>query len=227
LQRKYSQLIGDVEVPKLLFDKTLDVIKLNEQTKNTDYYYSISETMVKDTFFKIEELLRISRYIDNVIIKELKENPLVLTKNKIELYFDASIQEIVIQLLKEANEKVQIAVAWINDLEIITELNNCLERGCKVEIITSQSKDNEYLIDTEIGNYKSNYSIFIRGEIESKLMHNKYFIIDDEIAGTGSYNWTNGGSHTDENLVILYKEDVIQMFIEQFNQLKSKSKKYR
>ena len=51
-------------------------------------------------------------------------------------------------------------------------------------------------------------------------MHNKIFIIDEEIVITGSYNPTrNGDENNNENLVIIYDKNIAKKYVDEFNKL--------
>ena len=53
-------------------------------------------------------------------------------------------------------------------------------------------------------------------------MHHKVFIIDEEVVITGSYNPTgNGNKGNDENVLIIYSEEIASRFIEEFDSLVS------
>jgi phosphatidylserine/phosphatidylglycerophosphate/cardiolipin synthase-like enzyme len=52
-------------------------------------------------------------------------------------------------------------------------------------------------------------------------MHHKVFIIDEEIVITGSYNPTgNGNKGNDENVLIIYDDNIAELFEEEFNDLR-------
>jgi phosphatidylserine/phosphatidylglycerophosphate/cardiolipin synthase-like enzyme len=51
-------------------------------------------------------------------------------------------------------------------------------------------------------------------------MHNKFFIIDSILVGTGSVNWTRTGLNGNyENCVVFRDKNVVQQFIKHFNQI--------
>lgn len=52
------------------------------------------------------------------------------------------------------------------------------------------------------------------------MMHHKVFIIDEEIVILGSYNPTkNANENNDENILIIYSEDVAEDFLEEFDRI--------
>jgi phosphatidylserine/phosphatidylglycerophosphate/cardiolipin synthase-like enzyme len=51
-------------------------------------------------------------------------------------------------------------------------------------------------------------------------MHNKFGIIDNKIAITGSFNWTYSATkHNHENLVATTKFEIVKQYEEEFNRL--------
>lgn len=50
-------------------------------------------------------------------------------------------------------------------------------------------------------------------DIHTSKMHNKFFLIDDKILGTGSFNWTyNAVNENFENLIITNSRGLIQKY---------------
>ncbi len=60
----------------------------------------------------------------------------------------------------------------------------------------------------------------VRPDGNAGLMHHKVIIIDEEIVITGSYNFTNSAeTRNDENLVILYNQQVAEYFLQEFQRV--------
>lgn len=57
------------------------------------------------------------------------------------------------------------------------------------------------------------------------LLHHKFFVIDNEIVITGSFNPTKAGeSSNDENLLVLHNPELAARFVEEFEKLRAKTK---
>lgn len=57
------------------------------------------------------------------------------------------------------------------------------------------------------------------------IMHHKVIIIDEAIVITGSYNFTRSAAESnDENILILYSEDIAQLYLEEFERVYQSAK---
>ncbi|QIA07946.1 phospholipase D-like domain-containing protein [Draconibacterium halophilum] len=121
------------------------------------------------------------------------------------------------QLLDHATETVDLCIFTITDNELAKRIISCHNRGVKVRIITD---------DEKIADYGSEILILALAGIPVKTdhshyhMHNKFGIIDKQIAITGSFNWTyTATKHNQENLVATTKFEIVKQYNEEFNRL--------
>lgn len=119
--------------------------------------------------------------------------------------------------LSQAKKSIDLCVFTISDDVLSGCLKALHERGIKIRIIT----DNNKMRDTG-----SQVKELARCGIEVKVdnsryhMHNKFGIIDNRIAFTGSYNWTyTAKMHNQENLVITTNYTIVHKFIDEFAML--------
>lgn len=119
--------------------------------------------------------------------------------------------------MSQAKKSVDLCVFTISDDVLSGCLKALHERGIKIRIIT----DNNKMRDTG-----SQIKELARCGIEVKVdnsryhMHNKFGIIDNRIAFTGSYNWTyTAKMHNQENLVITTNFTIVHRFIDEFSML--------
>ncbi len=119
--------------------------------------------------------------------------------------------------MSQAKKSVDLCVFTISDDILSGCLKALHERGIKIRIIT----DNNKMRDTG-----SQIKELARCGIEVKVdnsryhMHNKFGIIDNRIAFTGSYNWTyTAKMHNQENLVITTNFTIVHRFIDEFSML--------
>ena len=57
----------------------------------------------------------------------------------------------------------------------------------------------------------------VRADSLPGLMHDKFLVVDGEVVGTGSYNWTAAAeSDNAENLLIVRSESLSALYIEEF-----------
>jgi hypothetical protein len=111
-----------------------------------------------------------------------------------------NIKSIIIKELDEAKHSVDIAVAWITDREIIEAISNSVQRNITVRILSYDDKING------LTNFKKLYHKGASIRLSSKLMHNKFCVIDSDKIISGSFNWTNNASYNKENITI-FRDD--------------------
>lgn len=98
-----------------------------------------------------------------------------------------------------AENKIVVAVAWFTNKRLFDALCNKAADGVKVKLIISDNEINRNSNidygDIQIGKSK----LFL---IDEGKMHHKFFIIDDYVVITGSYNWSNRAESNFENILI-------------------------
>ena len=137
-------------------------------------------------------------------------------------YF-SEIRSEIIPYLDNAQDIVQVAMAWFTSSELFNTLLRCLNRKVEVELI---------LLDNAINymDYAPDFNVFIKAGGKLRIagsvvgfMHHKFCIIDDRIAITGSYNWTYyAETRNVENIVITDNVEVVNLFKSEFLRLKNK-----
>ena len=138
-----------------------------------------------------------------------------------ETYFE-NIQSTILTKLHTAEKKIQVAVAWFTDKEIITQLEEIALRGVEIEIILADNDLNRNVDFTSLTNRGVNVLFFpVRGY---GMMHHKFCVVDDKLVITGSYNWTvNARSNNGENIHIITDPNSIQQYIVKFEELKNQT----
>ncbi|HYQ58909.1 MAG TPA: phospholipase D-like domain-containing protein [Draconibacterium sp.] len=127
------------------------------------------------------------------------------------------IKDEIKQLLNHANETVDLCIFTITDNELAKRIIACHKRGVKVRIITDDEKmeDNGSEI-TQL----AQAGIPVKTDHSHYHMHNKFGIIDNKIAITGSFNWTyTATKHNQENLVATTKYEIVQQYNDEFKRL--------
>ena len=105
-------------------------------------------------------------------------------------------------------------VFTISDEQLSRALLAALARGVKVRLLTDNNK---------MRDHGSQVKELARAGVEVRIdnsryhMHNKFGIIDDRIAFTGSYNWTyTAKAYNQENLVVTTNYTIVHKFIDEF-----------
>ena len=87
----------------------------------------------------------------------------------------------------------------------------------------SQNKNSNYSQYHKLQSAGINVSLYGTGK---KLLHNKVIIIDSRIVITGSYNPTqNGDKYNDENIMIIYNEEIAKQYERKLQELRLNSSK--
>ena len=118
-------------------------------------------------------------------------------------YFE-NIQEVIIQEIKSAQHSVYVAVAWLTDKTIFTELCNRAKNGLAIELLLVNDNINTDLapFDHELLSTCGGKVFFIPPQSDGAIMHHKFCIIDNCTIITGSYNWSRKAQFNDENIVV-------------------------
>jgi len=120
-------------------------------------------------------------------------------------------------LLDRAESNVDLCIFTITDNELARKIKACHRRGVKVRIITDDEKMEDN--GSEIF-HLSNTGIPIKIDHSHYHMHNKFGIIDNRIAITGSFNWTyTATKHNQENLLATSKYEIVKQYNEEFERL--------
>lgn len=120
-------------------------------------------------------------------------------------------------LLEQAEESVDLCIFTITDNELAGKIKACKNRGVKVRIIT----DDEKVEDNGSEIYQlHNAGIPVKTDHSRYHMHNKFGIIDKQIAITGSFNWTyTATKHNQENLLATSKYEIVKQYNDEFERL--------
>ncbi|TDN96309.1 phospholipase D-like domain-containing protein [Sunxiuqinia elliptica] len=121
--------------------------------------------------------------------------------------------------ISDSKELIQIAVAWFTSQDLLGQLIEKCEQGCKVEVIISDHVENNRLLFDKL--IKSGGQVSILQTQSGKFLHDKFVIFDNKLIITGSYNWTNSAEFYNHELVIISDDKLLlQQFSFHFNKLK-------
>uniref|UniRef100_UPI0032164BD2 phospholipase D-like domain-containing protein n=1 Tax=uncultured Draconibacterium sp. TaxID=1573823 RepID=UPI0032164BD2 len=120
-------------------------------------------------------------------------------------------------LLDHAEETVDLCIFTITDNELARKIKACHKRGIKVRIITDDEKTADN--GSEI-NQLVRAGIPVKTDHSKYHMHNKFGIIDNKVAITGSFNWTyTATKHNQENLLATSKYEIVRQYSDEFERL--------
>lgn len=127
------------------------------------------------------------------------------------------IKKTISKLLNNAHSTVDLCVFTITDHELAQQIITCHRKGLKVRIITDDEKTKAK--GSEIFELER-AGIPIKTDHSHYHMHNKFGIIDNRIAITGSFNWTyTATKHNQENLLATSKFEIVKQYEDEFERL--------
>jgi hypothetical protein len=132
-----------------------------------------------------------------------------------------NIAESIQQEIRKAERTIFIAVAWFTNKTIFDELVAKANEGCTVNLMLSNDLINN---DSSIEFEKLNIGpskVYLVGDGDKELMHNKFCVIDRNTVITGSYNWSYKAEKNFENIVITSgDQSLAEQFITEFYNIK-------
>lgn len=145
--------------------------------------------------------------------------------------FEGEVPEALIQLIDEAQESIHVAGYEFDLTPVAEAMIDAHNRGVEIKWFTDDEHGLEADTEDGHGQYQMmiDAGISVRDDDRQGLMHNKFFIFDEEIIWTGSTNLTsNGMFKNDNNVIVFYSPEVAEEFERQFKELwKGKSSSER
>jgi PLD-like domain len=121
--------------------------------------------------------------------------------------------------IDESNDCILVSVAWLTSKDLLGQLIDKLEGGCKVEIVISDHFENQRLTYEKY--IEKGGQIFIVPTKSGKFLHDKFAIFDNAKLIAGSYNWTNSAEfHNHEFVIQSDDSQLIKQFCIRFENLK-------
>lgn len=132
-----------------------------------------------------------------------------------------TIQSEILSDLRQAKKSIKVAVSWITDPILITELIRKTEQGIDIKIIVSANKLNFCQFELFKKIQELGGSVVKWGNPETQdgsFMHCKFCIIDDFLAKSGSYNWSENAKTNAETWHKVPVTDVFSEFNNYFSE---------
>lgn len=114
-----------------------------------------------------------------------------------------NIQTEISKDLRSARRSIKVAVSWLTDTLLINELIEARKRDIDVKVIVSSNELNIIRFELFQRLIDLGATVNKKGREEPEMgdfMHYKFYIIDDTIAKSGSYNWSINAITNDEAL---------------------------
>lgn len=125
--------------------------------------------------------------------------------------------------LQNAETEILVAMAWFTNYELYSIIEEKLEKNVKVSIILSEQPDNEKLDFNNL--VKKGAQLERIKNIGWGMMHQKFCIIDRNVAISGSYNWSNNAKNNHENVIVTSFPKTVNELVETFFKIQDRAKK--
>ena len=152
------------------------------------------------------------------VVKKLQA-PTAPSQSDVSIYFSPGddCYRCITRLLDNARQSVDICVFTITDNRLAEAIERTHGRGVAVRIITDDEK--AFDLGSDAHRLKS-AGVPLRTDRSEHHMHHKFAVFDQDVALTGSYNWTRSAArHNRENLVATRDPRVIRQFKNHFEEL--------
>jgi len=136
---------------------------------------------------------------------------------RIEAHFEEN-RQILIDEIRKARFLIWVAVAWLTDTVLLTELRKKKDEGLNIQIVTQDDEINAKLKHPVQQTFEAYYKS-PKGAYKN-LMHHKFCIIDLKTVVHGSYNWTVKAQYNDETLTVNHSSEFAAEFALTFMALK-------
>ncbi len=160
------------------------------------------------------------------VVPETPNPEVSIDSIRMEVFFspDDGVANRILEILNEAQESIYFMAFSFTTDEFGEAIRAQAENGLTVAGVMEeeQVKSN---IGTEYDPFKqAGLDVFIDGN--DGQMHHKTMIVDGKIVITGSYNFSlSAETRNDENLIILYNEQIADFFMQEFQRMYQQAQK--
>ncbi|MFC1616451.1 phospholipase D-like domain-containing protein [Patescibacteria group bacterium] len=142
---------------------------------------------------------------------------------------NVDFSKIIVERIENSQQTIDLAVMYLEDLEIINALKIADIRGVKIRIVTDQEQFEllkSFFVGTNVQIIDNNAGRLLEGLGDVKsIMHYKFGLIDHGLENqayliTSSANWTPKGFDVNaNNLVIIQDQPLIKAYLDEFEQM--------
>ncbi len=219
---KYHKL--DCEYGNAAHDKVIIPRKqLPKDAKPCNFCHKINKKLAKN---KSKNIL----YINNSDLKTVSGNIALYKfdftkKLKPDSHCSTEVCKLIVKSIQESKESIDIAIYGYDDIPSITSaLKNAKDKGIIIRFVYDEAPNptNTFYKSNNIIKNIANESKSDRTSPEgSKIMHNKFLIIDNQKVITGSMNYSKSGlSGYDANdVIIINSKEIAKLYKNEFEQM--------
>ncbi len=118
--------------------------------------------------------------------------------------------------IENAKRKMDLCVFTITDNELSRAILDAYHRGIQIRIITDDQKMEDKGSDIE---QFRQAGIPVKTDDSESHMHHKFAIFDSHYLLLGSYNWTRGARHQQEDILTTNDPKLVKAYQKQFEKL--------
>ncbi len=139
----------------------------------------------------------------------------------IEVFFGPSsegdpngMDELVVRLIDSAEKEIKAAIYDLKLQNVARALAKAAKKGVDVKLVYHSGNDSAEII------YLEKRGVEIKYNTRSKLMHNKFLVVDGQKVWTGSFNLTPRGAYkNNNNAVVIRSRKISQNFLAEFQEM--------
>jgi phosphatidylserine/phosphatidylglycerophosphate/cardiolipin synthase-like enzyme len=133
-----------------------------------------------------------------------------------------SIPEKLIAFIDEATDTIHVAAFEFNLTPVAQALIRAKQRGVEVQWVTDDENGIEADEEPDHGQFAmlEGAGIQVKDDGRSALMHNKFWVFDNQTVWTGSTNITqNGNFRNNNNVLVIHSTEVATIFEREFQEM--------
>lgn len=146
-------------------------------------------------------------------------NSIQIGNNVVSIYFspDDKVEEKLLNEIDKSTQRIYFMAFSFTSQSVAEKLVRAKAKGLTIKGIFEKRNAGNPASKDE---FLHSQGIEIRYDSNTKTMHNKVFIFDDETVWTGSYNFSaNAEKENDENVIIIRAREVAQAYLKEFYRL--------
>ncbi len=197
---------------------------VNGAYKNDNNLTKIRSSRLAENYITEFEEMFSDDFFGNYTVDNTPHPSMEIQGSRVETYFspdDGTANEII-DLIESADKSIYFLAFSFTSDPIAAALIEKADQGVVVSGIFEESQYHSNR-GGEYDNLRS-AGLDVRLDGNSKNMHHKVFIIDEQIVITGSYNFSRSAEErNDENTLIIYNAEVAELFLTEFDRIIEKT----
>ncbi|MFB8378143.1 phospholipase D-like domain-containing protein [Paenibacillus taichungensis] len=132
---------------------------------------------------------------------------------------DQHPEALLIQTIDSAQKSIDVAIYSLTHPEIVNALKQAHQRGIEIRMIVDRSQSEGKAMNEAL-KILGSAGISMKTNQHSGLMHLKMIIVDQEVASTGSFNFSKAAATRNDEIVVLIKDNqVADSFTAEFDRM--------